>query len=231
MTWMLASVTSVAEALTAAHAGADLIDLKDPSQGALGALPLNEAAAIRAALGAGRRLSATIGDLPADPRATAEAIEALSEIGVDYVKVGLFTDAHLDACLPVIADLAPRQAIVAVLFADRSTARAAPERFATAGCAGIMLDTADKSAGGLRRHMDLEALRRFVTSARSLGLMTGLAGSLRLTDVPELMRLQPTYLGFRGALCQESDRVKGLDPRQIRAVRQRMLATDSDDEQ
>ena len=39
MTQMLASVTSTAEALLALEWGADIIDLKNPSDGALGALP------------------------------------------------------------------------------------------------------------------------------------------------------------------------------------------------
>ena len=41
MTALLASVRSVAEAELALAGGADVIDLKDPSQGALGALPLS----------------------------------------------------------------------------------------------------------------------------------------------------------------------------------------------
>ena len=39
MTRLLVSVRSVDEALVAAAGGADFIDLKEPSQGALGGLP------------------------------------------------------------------------------------------------------------------------------------------------------------------------------------------------
>lgn len=223
MTRMLASVTNAQEAATAIQAGVDLIDLKDPSSGALGALPTTEIQRIRDLVGDRHPISATIGDRPPVPAETAEAIAALSAIGVDYVKVGFFSQAHLDACLPVIADLSPRQAIIAVLFADTDTAQADLEPFAKAGCAGVMLDTADKTAGRLCQHLDLATLGHFVARAKSLGLMTGLAGSLRITDIPALQRLEPSYLGFRSALCHDGRRSQKLDPQRLRAVRQTML--------
>ena len=64
---LLVSVRSVEEALLVAGAGADFIDLKEPSAGALGGLPLATIRAIVAALhrGAGALpVSATIGDVP-----------------------------------------------------------------------------------------------------------------------------------------------------------------------
>ena len=68
MTLMLASVASLEEADQVLGLGADLIDLKDPSRGALGAWPPDR---VREAVGriAGcRTTSATIGDLPMCPR-------------------------------------------------------------------------------------------------------------------------------------------------------------------
>ena len=38
------------------------------------------------------------------------------------------------------------------------------------------------------------------------GLTTGLAGSLRISDIRTLAALGPDYLGFRGGLCEEGDR-------------------------
>ncbi len=46
MTALLASVRSSAEALDAAHAGAELIDLKEPGAGALGGVAVDEIARI-----------------------------------------------------------------------------------------------------------------------------------------------------------------------------------------
>ena len=60
MTLMLTSVLSSAEARLAVERGADVIDCKDPSRGALGALPLREVEAIVAAVDRRRPVSAVV---------------------------------------------------------------------------------------------------------------------------------------------------------------------------
>jgi (5-formylfuran-3-yl)methyl phosphate synthase len=75
------------EADVALAHGADLIDLKGPARGALGALAPD---IVRAAVEriAGRRpVSAVAGDLPMEPEVVASAGTAMVETGVDYVKV------------------------------------------------------------------------------------------------------------------------------------------------
>lgn len=218
MTGVLASVISAAEAETAIDCGVDIIDLKDPSAGALGALP---SAIIQDAVSqiAGRRcVSATIGDLPMVPASIAAAVERMGGLGVDIVKVGLFPDGDPVACFQALAAQAARgRRIVAVLFADRTPDFSVIERARDHGLAGVMLDTADKGGGGLRRHLAGDELTRFVARARGAGLLCGLAGSLGLADVLPLLRLRPDYLGFRGALCR-AGRTAALDPVRVRAV-------------
>ena len=90
MTGMLASVENLAEARQVLEAGVDIIDLKSPSEGSLGALPLKTVGEIVQAIGGLHPLSATIGDLPMDPQRVFQAVEAMAGTGVDYVKIGLF---------------------------------------------------------------------------------------------------------------------------------------------
>src|SRR4029078_10489724 len=71
----LASVTNVAEARLAVSSGADIIDCKDPSRGALGALPLDAIFAVRAAVPREIPVSATVGDLKPEPDVLALAVE------------------------------------------------------------------------------------------------------------------------------------------------------------
>ena len=136
MTLLLASVTDCTEAEQALRGGADLIDLKDPDRGALGALTLEQIAAIVGQVAGRRPVSATIGDLPPDPVLTADLIRCTAATGVDYVKVGLFSDPHIAACLPVMADLATHCSLIAVLFADRAPDLQDLAPYAAAGCAG-----------------------------------------------------------------------------------------------
>src|ERR1700754_1739195 len=82
MTALLASVRSADEAFDAVEAGAELIDLKEPSGGALGGVAPGEIVRIAQQLRARypvKPISATIGDLPA---------HALDEIAARVIDVG-----------------------------------------------------------------------------------------------------------------------------------------------
>ena len=51
-------------------------------------------------------------------------------------------------------------------------------------------------------------------------MLCGLAGSLRLDDIPSLLPYQVDYLGFRGALCQAHDRVGQLNTASVLRIRE-----------
>lgn len=222
---MLASVTSLEEAELVAAGGADIIDCKDPARGALGALPLAEVAAIRARLPEAV-ISATIGDLPADPALLVGSARAMAATGVDYVKVGIFPGGDADAAVRELGQAAPflmgeRRAgprLVGVLLADREPEFSLIEAMAEAGFAAVMLDTASKDGRCLLDVMDTGALRAFVRLAHLDGLAAGLAGSLRVTHIARLKALGPDILGFRGALCQGGTRTARIKAEHIADV-------------
>ena len=223
MTRLLASVANLDELALAAEGGADILDLKDPTKGALGAWALKDIA--RAVTEAGRlqsprALSATVGDLPMEPAAVCARVAETWASGVDFVKIGLFPAGDPAGCVAGLAAEVQRGArLVAVLFADLwPDAQLLPD-IARAGFNGAMLDTAGKGAGGLLRHKTMAEIARFVEDARGLGLFTGLAGSLGLEDIPALLPLAPDYLGFRTALCAGGNRGGALEPAALAAVR------------
>ncbi|MFG1428484.1 (5-formylfuran-3-yl)methyl phosphate synthase [Roseixanthobacter glucoisosaccharinicivorans] len=225
---LLASVATLAEMDCALAGGADIVDLKDPTRGALGAwaVPDLQAAVARwRALPENRPLlSATVGDHPPMPEVLAQAVRTVGATGVPLVKIGFFpqtSDAPLYACLQALRPLAREYRLIAVLFADQAPDFAVLPQLKAGGFHGAMLDTADKGAGRLTDHLPLPRLRDFVTQARSLGLLTGLAGSLRLEDIAPLRALYPDYLGFRGALCCGT-RTDALDPVALARVRAAM---------
>ncbi|MGH8503203.1 MAG: (5-formylfuran-3-yl)methyl phosphate synthase [Gammaproteobacteria bacterium] len=230
MTRLLASVTSVEEAGIVLGAGADIIDLKDPARGALGALSLARIQAIVNAVAGQRPVSATVGDLPADPGVLSQAVTATAATGVDFIKVGLFGPEYFQDCLNVLARRAAAGLrLVAVLFADRQSDLDVVAQLAEAGFAGVMLDTADKASGGLRQHLSLPQLRAFVTGAKEWRLLTGLAGSLRIDDIAPLLATDADYLGFRTALCGGQSRTAGINPAAVAAVRDRLPRMGSHD--
>lgn len=221
MTRMLASVTSVAEATLAVEAGADIIDLKDPSLGALGALDARVARDIVETVGTFATTSATIGDFPAMEAASiVAATEAAAALGVGYVKIGFWGTPGDSACAQALSRLAAHTRLVAVLFADLPQQSGIAEAVSDAGFSGIMYDTARKQGPSLRQVKSETELALFVRRAHSLGLLCGLAGKLRLADIEPLRSLQPDYLGFRGALCQAGTRTGSLDWQALRQVRE-----------
>jgi uncharacterized protein (UPF0264 family) len=82
-----------------------------------------------------------------------------------------------------------------------------------------MLDTKNKTGENLLSLIKCEELDNFVRTAKKHGLITGLAGSLRNEDIASLLDIKPDYLGFRGALCSENDRVKSIEAKKITKIR------------
>jgi (5-formylfuran-3-yl)methyl phosphate synthase len=219
MTQMLASVTSVAEALLALEWGADIIDLKNPNDGALGALPLETIQGIVKVIDGRRVVSATIGDPSENTSLVTQKIIATAAAGVDIVKIGIATSRSQLASWQGIAWEPSSARLVAVLFADQQSDFDFLNMLAELKFYGVMLDTADKSHGGLRNHLDTNEIKAFVDRANRLKLVCGLAGSLKQDDIAPLLRSNPDYLGFRGALCHQNSRSASLDSRAFKAIR------------
>jgi len=221
MTRLLASVTSAREAVMALAGGADIIDLKEPANGALGAVSVEIQKEVVQLMTEQCPVSATVGDLPMSVEILSKAIEATADTGVDIVKVGLpHLEQHVD-CLKALSDNARRGVhIVAVLFAEQKPSLHLLDELADAGCVGVMLDTANKSAGNLCNVTDQASLSNFVRHAHGLGLLSGLAGSLTVDNIGPLLNLNPDYLGFRGALCDAGKRTGQLSLEALARVRE-----------
>jgi uncharacterized protein (UPF0264 family) len=223
MTALLASVRTAAEALDAARAGADLIDLKEPLDGALGALPPDEIAAIVRALRAEwplKPVSATTGDWPGDwPAAALERMSArilaLERAGLDYVKVGIAPGPGAWRCLRHLATLpAP---IVPVFLCDDGVDTDIVAQAATLGFAGIMFDTARKTGQTLFDCVTPASLAPLLKLIAARGALTGVAGALGMAQLPAIRLLNPDFAGFRTALCA-GERTARLDPDRVRAL-------------
>jgi (5-formylfuran-3-yl)methyl phosphate synthase len=218
MTLMLASVLSREEAEIALAHGADIIDCKDPSRGALGALSLARVAEIVAVVGGRRPVSAVV-DLPHDVALARRAFEEAIKTGVEYVKFALPSTPDADEIVAAIAPLAQSVKLVAVLFADLRPDFSALPTLAEAGFHGVMLDTAHKGDGRLIDLMTVGALSEFTARCRELGLAAGLAGALEPPDAPRLLVTGADVLGFRGALCGDGDRRHALSGPAVALIR------------
>jgi uncharacterized protein (UPF0264 family) len=223
---LLVSVVDAAEARVAAAAGADVIDVKDPSLGALGEAAPDVVRAVREATPPHLPVSAALGDGPFAPTVAAARAGDAAASGAAFVKLGLretTLSAAAENLRAIRATLPAAVRLVVAGFADFERAgapspRDLPALAAATGARGCLLDTAVKDGRGLFHWLDDAALAAFVEACRAHGVFSALAGSLKVEDLARLAPVGPDLVGVRGAACA-GDRVGGrVDAARVRAL-------------
>lgn len=228
---LLISVVGVAEVGAAVSGGADIVDVKNPHEGSLGAAAPHVVRAVRVATPVAVPVSAAIGDVPDLPGMAALAAAGAASCGVEYVKVGLRGPSDEASALRLLravcraaAEAARPPRVMAAGYADADAVGALPPLLlpavaAAAGAHGCMLDTACKDGGTLFSALRDDDLRRFVEDCRRRSLVSALAGSLSERDLPRLTAIAPDIVGFRGAACG-GDRLSGqVDASAVRRLK------------
>ncbi len=219
MTQLLISVKNVKETLIALDAGVDIIDLKDPNNGALGSLDIVTSANILQAISGATIVSATVGEHHASLSDLIFDIRTRIEIGADIVKIAvskLFYEADF---LIEMANLTNEGIkIVAVFFADESIDLNLLKISQQMGFFGAMLDTKAKQQNLL--HVQAQSdLQIFTQKCNQHQLKYGFAGSLKSQDIEHLIKFNPTYIGFRGGVCENDIRESALSSCKVLEVK------------
>jgi len=206
MTQLLISVKNVEEALLALGAGADIIDLKDPSVGALGALDLSQTIRIVQAINGSGYVSATVGEGHASLNELMTVIHARARFGVDMIKIAVSTLFYKPSFIVELKKLTSEGVkIVAVFFADEEINLNLLAKLQEAGFFGAMLDTKNKKHDLLALQTS-KTLWQFTQLCHKYCLKSGFAGSLKPKHIDSLVKFSPTYIGFRGGVCENSQR-------------------------
>jgi len=233
---LLVSVRSAAEAEAALRGGCDLLDVKEPARGSLGAADSETVAAICEVVesaGAPVPVSVALGELSewreGETVWPAPARVALAKVGLsgcgrngDWPRRWRNLRARFDhaAQRPL--------GWVAVLYADAAAGGPEPSLLidlaAATGCGGVLVDTFRKDAGRLLDHVSPETLFVWRQAAVDAGLMFAVAGSLRAEDLPRLGRVGPDLVAIRGAACR-ADRSSEVCEHAVRRFRSAMLAS------
>jgi uncharacterized protein (UPF0264 family) len=197
---LLVSVRSAGEAIAALEGGADLIDVKEPSRGPLGAADRNVVEDVILAVRGRVPVSVALGewvDYSAGPLPG----------GVTFAKWGLSG----------LADLLPRpvRAIrnhgggglpVLVAYADHERAGSPPvPAVVKAACElrfpAFLIDTAVKDGTTLLDYLNLAALAQLRARLAGSEVRVAFAGSLRLDSIRRLLPVAPDWFAVRGAAC------------------------------
>jgi (5-formylfuran-3-yl)methyl phosphate synthase len=232
---LLVSVVDADEARVAAAAGADIVDVKNPAEGSLGAPSPSVIAAVRGTVPAELPVSAAIGDMPNLPGTAALAALGAARSGATFVKVGLWgaaTEAEAVDLLRAVRDGAAGSVVVAGAYADAARVPDAPlapqllPRVARAAGVGVcLLDTAVKDGRGLLDWLSPDALTSLVAEAHAAGLEAALAGALRMEDLSVVRATGADIVGVRSAACGDGRRSGPLEAARVRALRAACAAT------
>ena len=227
---LLVSVTDAEEARIAAAAGVDIVDVKNPAEGSLGAPAPGVIERVREAVPPERPVSAAIGDVPNLPGTAALAALGAARSGAAYVKVGLWGTSTEDDAVAVLRAVVEAVdgggSVIAAAYADaeRVPSRPLPPSALVAaarraGVGGCLLDTAVKDGRGLFEWLSADALAALVADGHAAGLEMALAGALRAEDLTAVRATGADIAGVRSAACRHGRRTAPLDAERIARLR------------
>jgi hypothetical protein len=205
---LLVSPASIDEAKQAL--AADIVDVKRPEEGSLGAsFPW----IIRSIKGLTKKpISAAIGDFDFKPGGASLTALGAATAGADYIKIGLMFDGKAEAAemiravVRAVKDTYPEKIVVIAAYSDwKRLSVISPFDVvpiaAQAGADVTMVDTGIKDRRSTFEFMSEDELTRFTRLNQEHGMKTAIAGSLTFEDIPILKRINPDIIGVRGMVC------------------------------
>jgi len=209
---LLVSVVSAEEARGALAGGADIIDVKDPAEGALGAPTPRVLSEVVEVVGDAAPVSVALGDDPGLPHTAALAARGAVACGASFVKVGLGGVDGLESAVALIGAVADavgsEAAVIAAAFADVGAPEWLPALVERTGIAGALVDTFVKDGRGLYASLSEGELVDLIARTHRAGASFAVAGQLRLG---ELCRVEADVVGVRSAVCRANDRTAHLE--------------------
>jgi len=218
---VLISIRSLEEVLPVIKGDADIIDLKNPNEGSLGAAFPWIIKELRN-FNKNMRLSVAIGDMPNLPGTASLSALGAAYCGADIIKVGLLGPKSVEDgifllknVVKAVKDYNPNILVVGAGYADsRNFTSIDPMKIPlvcrSAGADLAMLDTLSKDGRTLFDFLNLTELGSFIDEGHKLGLLCALAGSLKLEHIKTIHQLGTDVIGFRGAACSGDDRKSGV---------------------
>jgi hypothetical protein len=223
---LLVSPKDVEEAKAVIRGNADIVDVKNPKEGSLGANFPWVIKAIKELVekegGNGMEMSAAIGDFDYKPGTASLAALGAASSGADYVKVGLFKVKTKQEAIDLLSGVVkavkgfdPTKKVVSAFYSDHKRINSvSPFEITEIGkevdIDVAMVDTGIKDGRSTLEFLSEEELKTFVSESRALGLYSALAGSITFEDLPVVKEINPDVLGVRGMVCggDRNDRIR-----------------------
>ena len=213
---LLVSAQNMDEVYEADKGGADIIDVKNLQEAAVGSAHPSLVAQARNEVAAKKHVSVTLGVVPNQAGTVAMAVHAAAVMDATSVKVGFIETTYDDAvfilreCRRALQGFGTK--LIGSLFADNVLYEEGLDpllmvKLALDGeCDGFLIDTLVKDGRNLFDFIPEPKLKEMVLEAKQAGLSTALSGHLKLDNLDELARINPDIVGVRGAVCSSGDR-------------------------
>ena len=237
---LLVSVRSPAEAEEAVAGGVDLLDVKEPLAGSLGAADPHVVSEV-AGVAAGRvpwtmacgELATGLEVLQTHLADTWRALQAAQPVAAPLpvaIKVGLSGcqatpwQRDLEA---VQAELPQSVGQVLVIYADAEECQAPAAAAVLAAAAdlpavGVLVDTYHKQGAGLLGQRSLEELQSWQEQAAAAGCAFAVAGKLRVEEFQALRSVNADIIAVRSAVCS-TNRTGPVEQTLVRLARQALV--------
>jgi len=233
-TKLLISVRSAEEARIALTAGADIIDVKEPTQGSLGRSSLKTIQDIGTIVAAQVPLSVALGEWHQSQSYALPQNVTWTKVGFSCCSTASERHRGWLAWLRIQKQLQATR-LIGVVYADRIRVKGPcfsqvldwVESTKKAGVhpPGILIDTAIKDGRGLLAWHSLETLCRYQEQCHRHGLFLALAGALTFADVLLLQQsVRPDVIAVRGAACAGNARAASIQPDRVRSLAQCLRA-------
>jgi (5-formylfuran-3-yl)methyl phosphate synthase len=223
---LLVSVRTADEAHEALAGGADLIDVKEPIRGPMGAADAGIIRDVLAVVDGQAPVSAALGEW-------VDWKPSVLPDGLSYVKWGLAGHKSVDtqALLRIrLTECAPFPVLVAYADHERAgspnaaclAAEAVRHRFPA-----ILLDTAIKDGSNLLDWIEPARIERIRFDLADGGVAVAFAGSLDETTIRALAPLGPNWFAVRGAACN-GGRTGNVCAEKVRRLREVIWEAEAD---
>ncbi len=228
---LLVSPMNVQEAIASEQGGADIIDVKNPKEGSLGANFPWVIHEIKSHVK--KPLSATIGDFNYKPGTASLAALGAAVAGAQYIKVGLYGIHTPEQAYELLAGVArsvrtfdAEKVVVASAYSDYGRIGSIspfelPAAARRADVDVVMVDTGIKDGRSTFEFMGDEELKRFVGLAHENRLNCAIAGSIKFKDIAFLREISPDIIGVRGMVCG-GDRTQAIRPELVAELKKQL---------
>ncbi len=225
---ILISIKDAKEAKELAQAkGVDIIDIKNPLEGTLGANYPWVIEDIKPHLPNNAVTAASIGDLDFKPGSASLAAHGAATLNVNYITASMYRfsskmeiEITIKSLLKTLEEFST--GLIVAAYADYERC-GSPDPLNVLSASGnadyFMLDTAIKDGKNILNFLKPVKLIKFKEQAHRQGIKLIIAGSIRYPQLEEIKKIKADVIGFRGIVCQEGEVKAQLVEKLVRTLK------------